>query len=428
MTTASTHFRASSLLGCAAAVALLTLTSVSRAGNGLNDPGYGTESAGLAGADLALARDTGAFNTNPAGLMHTQREVFGALLEPYLYTSQKHRDELGNNSGPDNTVGVLMGGGYARRLKDRNVVVGLGLLAQGGLGFVYEDFQTPFEGRRDDLSSLLGAFKVAPGVAWQVNDQWSIGVVLGVVYSTLRQKVFPRISTADFSGYRVDSMSGVSVNGRVGVQYRPHPDWVIGAAYGSKAPIRLEGGTVRVNNSAQEGGTVVNYRDARQTGLAFAQELGVGVFHRLNSRWGIEADVNWLDWSSALSSTRLTATRPDDDSAAEEFVVVSPLRWRDQIIGAVGVTYQWTPSTELRAGASYGRNPVPKETVSPTFAAVAESTLAAGFAHQVGPRWTLAGTTLYQPDVTVRYDSALTGRSSERWGITVLYLSLTRRW
>lgn len=408
------------------AVVLALAVSQVRAGNGLNDIGYGSESAGLAGADLAVARDTAATNTNPAGLTQIRGRKLDLLVEPFAYTGQRHKDRVGNDTGPDNILGVILGGGYAQRIKDTNVVVGAGLFAQGGIGFVYEDFATPL-GERDELSGLSGSFKIAPGLAWQVNERWSIGAALGVLYSSSRQKVLPKTSTPDFSGYRVDGLRGVSVNAKVGVQYRPSPDWVLAAAYTSEAPIRLESGTVRVNNTGSGGG-IVDYRSARQTGLAFGQELGVGALYRVNPRWSVVGEVNWLDWSAALRSTRLSAHDPDDPDAAPEFVVEAPLDWRDQYLVCLGSLYQWSAATEIRAGLSYVRNPVPKSSLSPTFAAVAESSITAGFAHELNPNWTFSATGIYQPPVTVKYESPLTGSSSERWGVSGFYFTLSRRW
>ena len=57
--------------------------STSHATNGINLIGFGAESTLMAGADIAVARDTSALNTNPAGLtqIHHQRfDAYGSLL------------------------------------------------------------------------------------------------------------------------------------------------------------------------------------------------------------------------------------------------------------------------------------------------------------------------------------------------------------
>lgn len=407
-------------------LSLMLATPSAMAGYGFNDTGAGPESAGLAGADIALARDSFALNTNPAGLTQIDGQVLDVMIEPFVTQGRGHRDELGNNRGIYNRVGLVFGGGYARRLGRDDLVAGLGFFVQGGSGFGYRDFISPF-GARDELSSISGSFKAAPGIAWAINEQWSVGVAGGLLYSSAKQKVFPGISTPEFSGYRVDDLSGISGNLKVGLQYRARPDWVLAATYTSKAPIRLRDGDLRVDNTGS-GGNVVTYRNARQDGLAFAAELAVGVRHHINPRWTMVGELTWVDWSSAMRSSRLFADSPDDPEAAPTFRVDSPLDWRDQYLINIGALYQWSENTELRFGANYGRNPVPDSTLTPLLALILETTLAAGVSHQLTPQWQVNLSGIYQPPVRVNYESPLTGPSSEETGLSVLYLSFSRRW
>lgn len=388
----------------------------------------------MAGADIALARDSASFNTNPAGAVQIQGQVMDILIEPYSYLSTKHSDSIGNNEGPKNKYGSGAGGGYARRLKDRDVVVGFGLFVQGGAGFVYEDFTTPF-GTEDTLSGLFGAVKIAPGISWKINEAWSVGASTGLLHSTARQKFFPKTSTPDivtpegtipgFSGFRVDALSGVSANIKAGFQYRPNANWVLAGVYTSKGPIRLENGEVEVNI---DGLGVVTYRDARQTGLAFAPEVSLGALYRPQPKLQLVADVTWLEWSSAMREVRLSADDPDTAGAPSNFEVISPLDWDDQILLAFGATYQWSPALELRGGVSWAENPVPVSTINPTFALIGETSISAGFSYALSPQWQLNLSGTYQPVVEVKYDSPLTGASKEKWEVTGWYITFSRRW
>lgn len=404
---------------------LMLFASSTMAGYGLNDVASGPESAGLAGADIALARDSFAINTNPAGLTQIDGQVVDLMVEPFVTLGRGHRDQIGNNSGIDNRLNLVVGGGYARRLPN-DLVAGIGLFVQGGTGFTYDAFATPFGGR-DQLSSVAGSIKLAPGLGWAINPQWRVGFAAGLLYSTADQKVFPSTSTPEFSGYRIDDLAGVSGNIKLGVQYRPTADWVLAATYTSKAPIRLQDGNARVNNTGS-GGALVTYGDARLNGLAFAAELGLGARHQINPRWTLVGELTWVNWSSAMQSARLLARNPDDPAAAPTFAVDTPLDWRDQYLINLGVLYQWSGDTELRFGGNYGRNPVPDRTLSPLLALTPETTVAAGMSHQFTQQWQANATAVYQPPVRVHYDSPLTGPSSEETGVIVLYLSLSRRW
>jgi long-chain fatty acid transport protein len=65
--------RGGSWLRLAIALGAMTAAFPSAASNGLTLIGTGTESVGMGGADVAVARDTTALSTNPAGLKPTVR-------------------------------------------------------------------------------------------------------------------------------------------------------------------------------------------------------------------------------------------------------------------------------------------------------------------------------------------------------------------
>jgi long-chain fatty acid transport protein len=416
-----------------AAVLLLALPlSPAWAGNGLNDIAYGSEPLSMASADIALARDTTAFNTNPAGLTQIKGQMLDILLEPYAYLGHEHTDYIGNQTKPDNWYGSGFGGGYAQRLKDVPVVVGAGLFFQGGAGFVYSDFANPF-GPRDEVSGLFGTIKIAPGFGWQVNERWSVGLSTGLLYSTARQKFLPNTSTAAqgsipaFSGIRIDDLSGFSANIKVGVQYRPAPDWVLAFVYTSPGPIKLENGTIRYNNTASGGG-FVTYKDVSLSGLEFTEEYGFGVLHRLNPKWTVAGEVTWLPWARSMDETVLRVGKSVDGTSPLPEPLHTPLNWRNQTLFSLGMIHHWRPTTELKAGVSYARNPVPAETVTPTLALLGDLSLTAGMAHQLSPKWLLALSAGYQWPVTLRHDDPITGPTKERWGALGIYITFSRRW
>ena len=85
------------------ACALIFCSSAACATNRLNLIGYGAESS-LMGGDVAVARDTAALNTNPAGLM----QLRGPALDVYGASSYAldvgHTDLIGNNLQVDNKL------------------------------------------------------------------------------------------------------------------------------------------------------------------------------------------------------------------------------------------------------------------------------------------------------------------------------------
>ena len=185
------------------------LPSIACAGNGLNLIGFGAESVLMGGADTALARDTTALNTNPAGLARlpgSSLDLFGGLA----YGSDvRHLDGLGNDRNVSNRFIPIGGFGYARRIGDTGLTAGVGFFAQGGAGSVFENLTTAF-GTRDELSGLFAIARVSPGLAWRASDRLSLGVAIPITFADARQKVFPNTSffnaitpAASFFGYEL---------------------------------------------------------------------------------------------------------------------------------------------------------------------------------------------------------------------------------
>jgi long-chain fatty acid transport protein len=183
----------------------VTACGAAEASNGLNLIGFGTESAMMGGADVAVARDTTALNTNPAGLS----QLAGPLLEVYTATAYAvdvaHRDALGNDVAVSNRFIPLGGGGYAHPF-GRGLTVGVGMFAQGGAGNVFKNVQTGF-GTTDELSALFGILKVSAGAAWQATESFAVGASVAAIYSRIDQKIFPDTSVttpAPFFGFQLN--------------------------------------------------------------------------------------------------------------------------------------------------------------------------------------------------------------------------------
>lgn len=93
----------------------LSIATHSNAANGINLIGYGAKSTLMGGADTAVARDTSALNTNPAGLAQIKGKLFDGYGSLLRTTDLAHKDAL-NDAHADNKYTLLAGGGYAQQL------------------------------------------------------------------------------------------------------------------------------------------------------------------------------------------------------------------------------------------------------------------------------------------------------------------------
>jgi len=423
--------------GCVLRVAALALTApgVALAGNGLNVYGNGARSMGMGGADLAVTGDVASTAINPAGLSAIGAHEAMGYVEGYR-TFLRHEDDLGNSRFVDNPNGFLAGGGYAQKWRPSSpVTVGIGLFAQGGSGFTYEHLSNDL-GAPDEMSSMFGVFRLATSLAWHVNEQLDVGATLGINYASAAQKVFPNQSLpsgngfAGFQGINMKDADGVSFNGKLGVLYHPAPQWTIGLTYASRTPIKLEGGDLTLNYSA-DGKGYVKYRNAEVRGLSLPREAGLGVAWRSGAKWTLTGEVTWLDYSNAVKESVLRANSPNRADVPQEVAFASALEFRDQYVFAIGTEYVWDERTKLRAGFNYARNPVPDRNLSPVMNIISEHAYSIGASRVLGSRWSLDSSLTVVPPETVRYSNPYLGLGTsqkERFAIVQLNTTLTRRW
>ncbi|WP_018232492.1 OmpP1/FadL family transporter [Thioalkalivibrio thiocyanodenitrificans] len=391
-----------------AATLVLCLATPVAANNGLNLIGFGAESITMGGADLAVARDTSALNTNPAGLMRIADRQMDMHHTVAHALDVRHRDGFGNDAEVSNRNILLGSLGYARRLPDRPVTVGIGLFAQGGAGNDFRNLTTAF-GTEDELSAAFRIAKLTTGLAWQATPTVALGGSVSLFYADLNQRIFPDTSVHEggapeegFFGYALRDMDVLTPGFKLGAMITPSERVSLGLAYTSGVDLSMNGGTLTSDFSALGLGKVT-YRDVRATGTDLPRELGVGVAFRPTPRLLTAAELNWLDWSKAVKRTTLTAAAPDDPDAPPVLAAESDMNWRDQYVIALGMAYDWSDKLILRAGYNYGRNPVPEQHMNPLLAAIARHTYTLGLGYRLAGRWRIDGGLEYVGREKVRF-------------------------
>ena len=335
--------------------------------NGINLIGFGAESTLMAGADIPVARDTSALNTNPAGLTQItskRYDFYGSLLR---ITDLSHQDQLNDDNHATNLYTGLGGMGYAQHIENTACTAGLGLFAQGGSGGVFEQLNTAF-GTKDEFSALFAVAKLTSGLGCKVNDNWSIGGSFGLVYATAEQKVFPNTSQGPFAGLDIKNATSLETSFKLGVQYRATPKLTLAATYTGETGLPLTGGKLKLNLT-DAGLGIVTYSDVKIEGLTLPREIAVGAAYQMNEKWLLAMKLNWINWSDAMKNTVLTAKSPNNPSAAN-IQSTSTMDWDDQWVLATGIAYRYSEKTMLYAGYNYGKNPIPAQHSNLTVAGI----------------------------------------------------------
>lgn len=408
-------------------ISFLFLSDQASATNGFNLIGFGAESSLMAGADIAVARDTSALNTNPAGLTQIQGRAFDGFGSMLRTLDLAHKDSFGNDVLASNKYTFLGGGGYAQSLDSMPCTAGIGLFAQGGAGGVFKHIKTAF-GNSDELSSLFGIAKIIPGIGCQIDDRLSLGASLAVVYAGVEQKFLPNTSSAaPFAGYHLQDASALRAGFKLGAMYKLSPRVTVAATYTEETEVPLTGGELTADFSTLGLGKV-NYRDASLKGFALPREVGLGFAVRPADPWLLSFKLNWIDWSDAINSVTLRATHPDNAAAPAVYGGITPGNWKSQLVFATGLAYSLNDQTTLYAGYNYGKNPVPAQNASPLLAAILEHHVTLGMATQVNPEWKFTGGLEYMFPAEVNYSSPLFGQAEVRNEAVFLHLMLSRRW
>lgn len=420
-------------------VLMLSATSTPVLAGSLTPSGYGTESTFMAGADIAVARDSFAVNTNPAGLS----QISGQALDIHVtaFDSQAtHSDNFGNyrhlQKNQFDGYGNL---GYAKHSPDSPYTFGVNLVVQGGLGWVYKNLNTAF-GTRDEATSLFTIIRLVPAASWKVNDHLAVGGALGLNYTSGAQTLFPNTSAAPsaqfpqgFAGINFKDASGYGISSKFGIQYRPVDDVVVALTYGTKTRLPLKGGTLRVNyTNTIPGQGVVRYDDAQLKGFASPQEMAVGISFRPIKPLLIALQDQWYDYSDALNTLTLIAKNPRSSSPLVPQVLSSTTQVGalDQHVYSIGAAYSYDEKTTVMGGLSYGRRNIPEQNIGPTFQIIQALHYMFGVRRKIDAEWMLDFGVERHAHQMVSYDNPTQpfGPSVASHTGTQLHFQASRRW
>jgi long-chain fatty acid transport protein len=395
---------------CLAGLALFGV-SASLASNGMNMIGYGAESVGMAGADLAVTDNPSSMNINPAGVAWCEQPEFDFGLG-FMNPTLTHTDMLGNNVEDTLDRPPVPFIGYVHPIGD--FTAGVGLFAQGGLGVEYNGLITPFAAlmasgnfppgfwdlsvvpETDTVKTELANVRLTPAFGWRIGPKVTVGATLNVSYAQADMEFLPETSVlADFdmsgvpgdspgemfAGIEVDDVSTYGFGLRLGAQYKGDK-LAIGGAYSTETDLDFDGGTATLNLPML--GKVVY--DAEMTDFAWPRQLGAGFAYQITQRLLIASDLDWIDWSSAIRNPTIRLSNPDNQAAPPSREITFPMSWDDQWVWALGFELKAAERWVARFGYNHGDTPIPEDQLRPQFPAVAEDHLTGGFGYASG-KW-----------------------------------------
>jgi long-chain fatty acid transport protein len=387
------------------------ITAPARATNGMYLVGYGAETTGRAGANLAISDRSLALNFNPAGLSQLQGQHWTANIS-LLAPSLKFENGLNGSTDAEDRLFPLPALAYVRAGRETPWSWGVGFVGQGGMGATFKNLNTPF-GTRDETSSEVRFATLSPAVSYAFSDDFSLGAAVNIGYADASFRFFPRTSffnaqspANSFFGIDLSRAKGLQTSFRGGAWWRPDPRLAVGAIYQTRTRSTFDNGDMTVNFTNHPLlGRKVRY-NAEVDGFTFASQAGLGFAWRPSSPWVVALDVKRYFWDSAIDTVRVKAKDPSVQGAPSTLELPFVFNWKDQWVYALGADYRLSDRLTLRAGYNHGTNPVPGSTLTPLFPATTERHLTAGFG------W-LSGNKTYDFAVERAFNKRLTNNNPD---------------
>lgn len=300
-----------------------------------NASGLGNAYAGQA----AAATDASTIFFNPAGMTYLpdrQVVLVGHLIKPEARFSGS--STIGGGDGGDAGGLALVPNAYLAFRLTPDVHLGLGINAPFGLKTEYD---STWAGRTQAIKSELKTINLNPSIAWQASESLSLGAGLSIQYA---EATLSNATNADNPPTSVGVVKGddYSWGINLGALWQVNEATRIGLAYRSEVDHTLKG-DLKVN-----GATAVNPIYAN---LVLPDSASLSLFHKLNPRWELLADVTWTGWDD-FDELRIV------NSGGTAVVPTTTENWSDSYRYSLGANYHLSDRVILRGGVAFDETPV----------------------------------------------------------------------
>ncbi|MCP5535963.1 MAG: outer membrane protein transport protein [Akkermansiaceae bacterium] len=326
-----------------AAAALLGMSSTPLLGAGFQLAERSVSGLGRAfSGEAAIADDASVIASNAAGMILLDDGALSVGLQyikPDVDVQGVHPNPLvGNISDTDIAEDALVPYFYYSRKINDNLSAGFGMYSSFGLA---TEYSRAFSSVVGSETSEITTVTLNPSLAYRLNDQWTIGAGIDVLYAEgrltnyLGGNKFFDLEGDDWSiGWNFGVLFEVSDRTRIGLQYR------------SSIDLQIEG----TAEGILVGSTGAYKRDASLS-IELPDVAELSIYHELNDKWAIHSDVTWTGWS------KFKTLAPKVHAGIDPLLAVQE-NWEDSYRYAIGATYKHSEKVTFRCGLAYDETPV----------------------------------------------------------------------
>lgn len=376
-------------MGALFVVACLAAASPAFATNGMRMIGFGPVQTSMGGVGVGATLDASSIASNPAGItdLGNRLDVGVGYFKPTVShaavgtpTGTTPPSMIANDGA---TIDSTRGGSpipaiaWVSPVADR-LSAGLGLFAVSGMGV---DYPTNLY-QSKALTSYLNA-RVAPGVAYKIDDMFSVGLALNAMVAQMEYDVAGNLPVAMGGQAKHSTATAMGGGATIGVKAKVSPMFTLGVAYETKSwfqdfSFNVPGGTDKLTFDQP-------------------QMVTLGGSVRPNEMVLLAVDVEWINWSGTMGKN-LPAY-----SQSQPTTMPFNMDWKDQWVVKAGVQVTPMKGLDLRAGWDYGAMPLAKDRAfeNIVFPAVAEHHITLGAGWAATDRVTVQIAGMYSPEAKI---------------------------
>ncbi len=339
--------------------ALMVSTSAHAAGFYIQEQSVSAGGSAYAGAASNI-KDASTIFFNPAGLtklsgpqanLGVQLLIPNGELEDTGSTSPLGGPISGGDGGnPYNPTPVPSGYAAMPVSAIDGLWVGIGVTAPFGLANKYD---ADYFGRFDSIKTELLTTDIQPSIAYKINDKISIGGGLNIQRASAELTNAALLPIAPF-GTGTSKLKGDDwgFGYTAGAQIELTPTTTLGLNYRSSIHYDLKG---RVEIADTPTGASFFSADA-QAALVTPDKASIGLSQKLDSKWTVMGQVNWMGWSNFND---ITAIPTEAGLPTTPAPVVQ--NYQNVWSYAVGAEYAYSPEWTFRGGVQYDNTPTVDE-------------------------------------------------------------------
>lgn len=307
----------------------------------ISAPDVGAAAAGYA----ARAQDASTAFTNPAGMTRIERPslMLGAqAMYIHLDFSDDSNTTVEGKSGDSNQWIPAGGLYYVHPVSDN---LAFGLAAGGNFGLAL-DYQDDWVGRYYVQEVTLQAAFIQPAIALRINDQFSVGAGVSMVYGMFEQKMAVNRSLDALPDAQLKLKDqDWTVQFNLGVLYELTEGTRFGLSYISESDLDFSDKVDVDGFGPTLSGLLGLGTRTIDLGMNMPQAVMFSVFHEINDRFALMGNLGWQDWSE-FGKVNVKISQTDID-------LTTDLDYSDTWHVALGGQYRVSEPWLLTAGIAY---------------------------------------------------------------------------